>query len=242
MLSEQAEEYLEAIYTLTEGEQAAKTTELAKHLHIAPPSVTEMLQKLASEGYVTYSAYKGVTLTLKGLKRARKMTRKHRLLEQFLHRILRLDKKKIHDEACKMEHSLSDEAEDSLCRFLGHPDKCPDDEKPIPPCEEPFNTCEECLEADGKPSRKIAARQINLLPLMRLREHELGRIAFIRGDRKAIQRLFDLGLTPGTPISIVRTAPLHGPIEVSVRGSRVALGFDIASKVFVEPMTPQGKR
>lgn len=133
-----------------------------------------------------------------------------------------------------MEHSLSDEAEKALCQFLKHPNKCPDDDKIIPPCDLQFSTCEECLEKQREDLEEVGKRKENLVSISDLREHDLGKVAFIRGDHKVLQRLLDMGLTPGTSVSIVRVAPLKGPIEVAVRGSKLALGKDIASNVFVE--------
>jgi Fe2+ transport system protein FeoA len=48
------------------------------------------------------------------------------------------------------------------------------------------------------------------------------------------KRLMDLGLTPGTEVTVVKSAPFHGPIEILVRGSRLALGRGMADKIFVE--------
>ena len=108
-MSASTEEYLEALYTLTQGGRTAGTTEISRHLDIAPASVTEMLRKLASRGYVDYSRYQGVTLTPTGFEMAEKMARKHRLLERFLHDMLHIGKARVHSEACAMEHGLSDE-------------------------------------------------------------------------------------------------------------------------------------
>ena len=48
------------------------------------------------------------------------------------------------------------------------------------------------------------------------------------------KRLMDMGLTPGTKVTVVRSAPFHGPFEVLVRGSRLALGRGMAERIFVE--------
>jgi len=128
------EEYLQAIYNLEEEQKPATTTEIAKRLGFAPPSVTEMLTRLAKEGYVTYEPYKGVTLTNEGRRLGGKITRKHRILERFLHDILKIRKDRAHAQACEMEHLLSDEAENGLCKMLHYPEKCPDG-KPIPVCD-----------------------------------------------------------------------------------------------------------
>src|ERR1039458_8068955 len=104
-MSASTEEYLEALYNLTQDGKAANNADLSKRLKIAPASVTEMLKKLADTGYVNYSPHQGVTLTPKGFVIAEKMTRKHRLLERFLHDMLKIGKEKVHAEACEMEHS-----------------------------------------------------------------------------------------------------------------------------------------
>jgi DtxR family Mn-dependent transcriptional regulator len=79
-----------------------------------------MLKKLAQEKYINYSPYHGSTLTDKGTREAKKITRKHRLLETFLSDVLHIGKDKVHSQACELEHALSDEAEESLCRLLKH--------------------------------------------------------------------------------------------------------------------------
>ena len=234
MVTRNAEEYLEALYKLTLDKKVASTTEISKTLKIAPASVTEMFKKLDDKSYVNYSPYAGTSLTNKGLKIAEKITRKHRLLERFLHDILKLGKDMVHKQACEMEHSLSDQAEEALCRFLKYPDRCPDDGKTIPPCDLNLSSCKECLEIHGKGLEEIGRRQENLVSTCDLKEHDLGKVSFVRGDHKVLQRLLDMGLTPGTRLSVVRVAPLNGPIEVAVRGSKLALGRDIASNVFVE--------
>ena len=233
-MSKSTEEYLEALYNLTQGDKHASTTAISKRLNIAPPSVTEMLGKLSDDGYVNYQPYQGVTLTPKGLKVAEKMARKHRLLERFLYDMLGIGKGKVHDEACAMEHALSDEAARALCQTLKHPDKCPDDENPIPPCDFQFASCEECRKWRGGSLEKLDRREASVVSISTLKEREGGKIAFIRGDNTVLRRLLDMGLTPGTKIRVARIAPLKGAIEIAVRGSKLALGEEVASNVFVE--------
>ena len=233
-MSISTEEYLEALYNLTQGGRTARTSEISKRLNIAPASVTEMLRKLADRGLVNYSPYQGVTLTEEGLKIAAKMTRKHRLLERFLHDILKIGNDRVHKEACEMEHALSDETERALCLTLKSPDKCPDDEKIIPACELAFPTCDECRKWSGDNLEEIGKRSTNVISVTALKEKQQGKIAFIRGNNKVLRRLLDLGLTPGTKICVTRVAPLKGPVELSVRGSQLALGDKIACNIFIE--------
>jgi DtxR family Mn-dependent transcriptional regulator len=236
MSTKSIEDYLKALYILSRNGKSISTTEIAEHFKIAPASVTEMLKKLAKSGYVKYSPYRGAHLSKKGFQVAEKITRKHRLLERFLHDVLRIRTDKVHVEACEMEHALSDEAEESLCRFLNHPDKCPDDDKIIPACNMPFSSCEECVAVHKEGLEEVGKRNQNLVSMCSLREGDQGRVSFIRGEHKVLQRLLDMGLTPGTNVNVVRIAPLKGPIEVNVRGSKVALGQDIASNVFVDSL------
>jgi DtxR family Mn-dependent transcriptional regulator len=140
------EDYLKAVYDLSRNGTAVSTTEISRTLKVAPASVTEMLKKLAENGYVNYSPYHGSSLTEKGFQGAQKVARKHRLLEKFLSDVLHIRNDQVHSQACEMEHALSDEAEESLCRFLKHPDTCPDDGIIIPACNLPFTSCEECVQ------------------------------------------------------------------------------------------------
>jgi DtxR family transcriptional regulator, Mn-dependent transcriptional regulator len=233
-MSASTEEYLEALYNLTQGNRTASTSDISKKMKIAPASVTEMLKKLAEEDLVKYSPYQGVTLTPAGYKIAEKMARKHRLLEYFLHTVLKIGNEKVHNEACAMEHSLSDEAERALCLTLKEPTKCPDDEQIIPACNLEFESCDQCKKWNGENLNEISGRKANLIPVSSLRENQEVKVAFIRGDHKALKRLQDLGLTPGTKIRVNHIAPLKGPVEISLRGCKLALGDEVACNVFVE--------
>lgn len=236
-MSKSTEEYLEALYTLTQDRAAATTSDISKRLNIAPASVTEMLKKLADKGYVKYSPYQGVTLTPGGYEIAEKMTRKHRLLERFLHDTLKIGNNRVHQEACAMEHGLSDETERALCQTLKAPDKCPDDDKDIPPCNLGFQSCGECQEWGGENLDEVGRRKTNVVSISALKKNQVGTVAFIRGDKRALRRLLDLGLTPGTKVSIQRVAPMKGPVEILVRGSKLALGDEVACNVFLEKGT-----
>lgn len=229
MPKEQVEEYIEAIFDIAGKDGTAKTLEVAKRLNNAPASVTEVFQSMAQNGLVRYEPYKGVSLTEKGAKVAMKIKRKHRLLEVFLTKLLHIDSENVHGEACRMEHCVSDEVGDALCKMLNAPARCPNG-KLIYPCEKDVETCLECK--DG--SEKGGPVQRKILPITDLKPCQKGTIAFLRGGRKMIQRLSDLGLTPGTEVTLLRKAPLRGPIELCVRRTSLAVGRDIADNIFIE--------
>ena len=228
------EDYLKAIYDLSKNEKPVSTTEISRTLKVAPASVTEMLKKLAEKGYITHSPYHGTRLTNNGRQIAEKIVRKHRLLERFLHDILKVDKTQVHDQACGMEHSLSDEAAESLCRFLRHPDRCPDNGNVIPPCDLQIGSCVECLDLNSKGSEAVGKHDQNRVSIGSLKQGQCGKISLIRGGYNLLQRLLDMGLKPGTKICAVRVTLPCGPVEVSVGSSKVVLGKGIASKVFVD--------
>lgn len=185
---------------------------------------------MAEKGLVVYEPYKGATLTKEGLGIATKIKRKHRLLEVFLTDMLHLDKEKAHAEACKMEHDISDETENALCRMLNAPARCPHG-SPISPCTMVIGTCDECNVDTGAWEHRVDDRDI--VPITDLAPCKKGVIAFLRGDKKVVQRLADLGLTLHTEIELLRKAPMNGPIEICVRRTNLAIAREIADNIFV---------
>lgn len=230
MSSDSVEEYLEAIYAFNEKGKPAKNIELARRLGVSPPSVTQMMKRLADEGLIEYQPYRGATLTGAGMALAQKVVRKHRLLERFLHDFLGIGRDRVHDEACRLEHSLSDEAAAALCRALEKPETCPDDGNPIPPCVLDVTDCEQCAEAREREGDRFRL----VTQLSNLKPGEEGVVAFIKGGKMACQRLLDMGLTIGTRVRVLNAAPFRGPLEIAVRGSTLALGRRLAGHVFIE--------
>ena len=230
MPKEHIEEYLEAIYDIAGQEGTAKTTEIAERLQNAPASVTEVFQRMKQKGLVRYESHKGVTLTAKGYKAATIMKRKHRLLEVFLDKMLHLPSDKVHEQACKMEHTLTDETEIALCKTLKGPTECPHG-SPIPPCNLEVKNCQECFSEQNLTLEK---RDKDIIAITSLKHGEKAKIVFVRGGGGVMQRLCDLGLTNGTTISLLREAPMHGPIEICVRGCKLVIGRGIAEKIFVQ--------
>ncbi|OIO22025.1 hypothetical protein COV61_03635 [Candidatus Micrarchaeota archaeon CG11_big_fil_rev_8_21_14_0_20_47_5] len=193
-ISPEIEEYLESVYRRKEKGETAKTKEIARVLGVSAPSVSQMFAKLARAGFIEYKPYGGAVLTMKGEKIGKSITRKHRLIEKFLAFIG--VKRKIHDEACVLEHAVSDDVERAMERLV----------------------------------REKSAKSI-----MDMKRGECGRVALISAGRAAKRRLVEMGLTDGTRIRIERQPSLIGPIEISVRGSMLAIGRGLAAKVFVKP-------
>ena len=193
-ISDNIEEYLEVLYRNGSNREQVSTTQLSKDLGIAPGSVTQMLKKLEDLGYIEYTPYKGATLTDAGMKIAQKITRKHRILEKFLSDVLKIKEENIHEQACEMEHTLSDEAERALCTMLHHPDLCPDD-KLIPACDFEFGSCQECFSQ--KDFDQVINRKFNLLSISELNCNSEGTISFIRGRNELLDEISEKGIKVG---------------------------------------------
>ena len=197
-ISENIEEYLEVLYKYGSRIKPVSTTTISKQLSIAPGSVTQMLKKLEDLGYISYVPYKGALLTEDGMKIAQQITRKHRILEIFLKEVLKIKDENVHLQACEMEHSLSDEAERSLCHMLNQPDLCPD-EHIVPACSFDFESCKDCID-DKHDFEEIGIRDSNLLSLSQLHGGEEGKVNFIRGDSSLLANIISLGIAIGTDI------------------------------------------
>lgn len=233
MPQKDVEEYIEAVLDLGGGETFAKTGMVAARLGVTPASVTEVFRRLDRDGIVRYEPYNGVQLTETGLKLARKLKRRHRLLEVLLEKVLGMKNERVHEEACKMEHALSEETERAICHTLGGPAECPHGSD-IPPCSFDVESCNNCISELDQGDSITKKRKKDVVPLTSLKRDKKGRIAFIKGGKSVVQRLSVLGLISGTVISQVRSAPLKGPVEIRVRGYNLILGRGIAEMIFVE--------
>ena len=122
--SESVEEYLETLLISEErGEKLAHLTWVADHLSISAPSALEMLRKLEKEGYVIYKARRGIGLTEKGRRIAKRIIRAHRLTEVLMKEALKTDIRE--ETVCGLEHHMDEEFMDALCTLLNHPRECP---------------------------------------------------------------------------------------------------------------------
>ena len=215
-ISENAEDYLACIYDLSREGTPVKTSEISGRLKLSPASVTEMTQRLASEGYLNYERYKGVTLTSAGNRVAERIKRRHRLLERFLVDVLGRTSEDSHEEAMKLEHNFSDESVEKLSRMMNNPTVCPDGD-PIPAPQEPIE--------DEPPS----------FPIIKLEIGEEGMIShLICEEPNKIRRLISMGFVPGRKVVVEERIPMGGPLLIRLDEMRVAIGRDYASLIQVE--------
>ena len=211
MQHEIVEQYLKVIYNLTEDGGSAKTTDIARMMDVAPASVTEMLHKLADSGFVRHESYKGAFLTAKGRKLARKIARKHRLLERFLNDVIGVRGKSRHEQACKMEHALTDEAEHNICKMMNHPLECPHG-RVITKCQSRIS-CDRCAESS--------------FSLNDMKEGDSAVVSHLAcGDKDELCEMLAIGFVPGSTVTVEKKVPMGGPIIVSLKGTKVAIARD----------------
>jgi DtxR family Mn-dependent transcriptional regulator len=119
-------QYLKLIYRMQQEESTRlSTTEIASFSSVQPPTVTEMLQKLTKKGLLRHRPYRGIRLTAEGVIQARKLLRRHRLLETLFVKFLRYSTHDACKEASKLDHYVSDDLVAAICQTYHHPTACP---------------------------------------------------------------------------------------------------------------------
>jgi len=215
MISRTIEDYLKAIYKLRKHRERVTTSAIAQKLGVTDPTVTAILKKLAKERYLKHISYQGVVLTDKGEKLAIGVIRKHRLVELFLNEILGLDWDKVHVEAEKLEHVISDEVLARMDHVLGYPK--------IDPHGDPIPTGEGKIEHAGK-NQCLADTEIGApVAISRVSDDDPGKLRFMA----------KLGLFPNVKLYITDKSPFDGDISIKVGASNHRLPRDVAKSIYV---------
>ncbi len=212
------EDYLKAIYRLThESKHFATTNAIAESLAVSAPSVTGMLKKLAQAKLVNHSPYHGVRLTEIGQRRAVKILRRHRLVELFLNKCLRLNWDEIHEEAEVLEHALSDRLEARIDEWLGYPSFDPHG-APIP-------------DAAGY----IKPRKVLKLSEIAARKEAI--VAQVVGVNAALLSYFEeRRIFPNRRIVVLEREQYGGSLKVRVSGKIQFVGLEAAQQIMVEQL------
>jgi DtxR family Mn-dependent transcriptional regulator len=211
------QDYLKSIYELTENGKTASTNALARKLNISAPSVTGMVQKLASAkpALVEYQKHQGVTLTKEGKKAALEVIRHHRLLEAWLVQTLGYSWAEVHEEAERLEHVISEDFEQRIAAAMGHPSRDPHGE-PIP-------TADLKMPLDDS------------MPLSALRPNQTATIQRVEAsDPKLLRYLEELGLIPGAKIEVKEYSQFDHNLTIRLKRQSLVLGLSITSKIYVK--------
>jgi DtxR family Mn-dependent transcriptional regulator len=124
-LSANMEDYLEAIFHISEEKQAARAKDIADRVQVNKSSVTGALKSLSDKGLVNYVPYDIITLTAKGKKVAAEIVRRHEALKEFFVKILLIDKDEAEEASCRVEHAVSKNIIDRLIHFVEFMEICP---------------------------------------------------------------------------------------------------------------------
>jgi DtxR family Mn-dependent transcriptional regulator len=224
--SQAVQDYLKAIHALEGADKPVSPNQIAMRLQVRAPSVTGMLKRLADAGWIDYVPGTGARLTRSGVAEARRVIRRHRLVELFLTRVLGLDWSEVDAEAEKLEHAISPRLEQAIAAHLGEPLEDPHGH-PIP-----------TREGD-------LARRRNLRKLSDFRPGQRVRIREVQDDSpERLRRWQTLGLKPGALVEFVSHQPLDDLFEIRVGNQVVPVGSEglagLLGEAEEEPGEPAG--
>jgi DtxR family Mn-dependent transcriptional regulator len=119
------EDYLEAIFNLSQEKRVVRVKDIAKRLGVKMPTVTNMLKTLSERGMIDYEKYEYLELTGKGSDIGSQVDQRHRTLKAFLTDILQIDQGQADEDACKMEHAVSPTTLERMVEFMAFVEECP---------------------------------------------------------------------------------------------------------------------
>jgi DtxR family Mn-dependent transcriptional regulator len=204
------EDYLEEVKRLEEDGERITATVLARILDVSLPSASEMLKRLAGEGYLSREKGGAILLTPEGRRLAHTMLRRHRLVECLLVQKLGMAWYEVHGEAHKLEHAISARVEEAMAQALDYPDYCP----------------------HGHPICPVDLRQLRRLS--ELEAGEGGEVAQISEVKEEVLPYLDsIGVRPGVHVSVKDIAPLEGPLTIETEQGPASLGRELAALIRV---------
>ena len=217
MLTQSEENYLKAVYTLSEefGESVS-TNLLAEKIESKPSSVTDMIKKLSEKDLISYQKYQGCTLTEEGRKKALLIIRKHRLWEVFLVEKLKFGWEEVHEVAEQLEHIQSIKLTNQLDDFLDNPKIDP--------------------HGDTIPDRNgVLSVSKKSVSLSELGIKEKGLVVGVEdGSLYFFNFLnrYEIGL--GTEISVVEKFSFDKSILVKINNKEVSFYSLVSNKIFIQ--------
>lgn len=212
-----AEQYLETILELEEAGIAPMRARLVERLGVSAPAVSETVKRLEREGYVTLTTDRVLELTESGRDYGSRILRRHRLAEQLLVQVLHVPWSQVHDEACRLEHAISDNLEGYLVALLGDPGVSPHG-LPIPGSANAVDDGPLVPLAEVQPGMAIVVRRID--------EH-------LQTMTEPMRVLEDAQIRPGVTAQV--GASEDGRVSLRVAGVTTPLlvDADIARGVYV---------
>lgn len=216
MFSQSEENYLKAIYHLSEHAQSGiSTNAIAQKLATKASSVTDMVKRLAEKELLVYKKYQGVSLTELGRKIAAGVIRKHRLWEVFLVEKLNFSWDEVHDVAEQLEHIQSVKLINELDGFLGFPKTDPHGD-PIPDKEGKFHPIQKRL-------------------LSTLKENESGVCVGVDDSSSDFLKYLDKHkISLGKRIEVVAIEPFDGSLTIKVGDHQLSISNKISNNIYIQ--------
>lgn len=218
MATQSIEDYIKAIFQLGKDGAAVQTSAIAERLDVRPASVSNMMRRLAKLGLIDYAPYRGALLTEEGEALARRMVRRHRLLERFLSEVLDYPWEEVHEEAERLEHAVSPRFVEAIDHLLERPSTDPHG-APIP-------------------NRDGTMVETTYPSLAELQPGERAIVRRVRDSDASLLRYFrEVGIRPDVILDVVARGAHEGPITVRVDDNVLHLGHVAAAGVFVERLS-----
>jgi len=230
-LSASLEDYLEAIFNLAGESNVAHSKDIAKLLGVSRSSVTGALRVLKKKGLANYKPYDYVTLTESGRAAAAEVARKHNILKSFFINVLGVEADIAQQAACKAEHILGPEVIARLLCFIEFVTRENKNGYDLAGKFKEF--CNNRLQ-NSDFSDKETNEADNVVGLNEVKPGQKARIVKIVGRSGVNRRIADMGVVPGTIVEVQRVASLGDPIDVKLKGYRLSLRKEEASKIIVK--------
>jgi len=215
LVNKSFEDYLKNIYSLGQKSDKITTSAIADELSISSASVTDMIKKLSEKDLLSYTPYRGVKLTKKGEKTALRVIRRHRLLELFLVEVLDFSWDKVHEEAERLEHVVSEELEQRIDHYLGYPKHDP--------------------HGDPIPTAAGEIEEWNYTKLSNMEIGDAGAIVKVSDTQTLLQYMDKLGLGLNQTILVKDKEPFDGTMTIKIQGKReLMISREAALHIFVK--------
>ena len=223
-ISSSLEDYLEAIAEIIEEQGHAHTKEIADHLKVKMPSVTNALQALSARGLIHYQSHSPVFLTPAGAETAAVIRHRHNALRNFFCDILKLPANESSDAACKVEHIIGEKVMSRIVLL-----------------SEAIAVREDCAELRAYLNQTLpqlnseTSEQEQLISLDQLPVGARGVVVKVAENLRGIKKFADLGLVSGTLLEMEGTAPLGDLMRIKVMGSSLSLRKSDATHIWLRP-------
>ncbi|MBQ9396573.1 MAG: metal-dependent transcriptional regulator [Proteobacteria bacterium] len=215
-LTSSLEDYLETIYLLQQGTgQEARVRDIAAARSVKASSVSPALKRLSEMGYLKYEQRETIRLTEEGKIAARRVYARHVLLFQFFHDILGMPEDKAREEACGLEHALSDEGMDRFVHFF-----------------ESRSLCSGChCHADAEHGDMKCGQPCELVTLASVADGERVSVVLIRARNERRQTILDMGILPN--VILVRKETFTSGVVVDVDAHELRLTHEQTEDILV---------